>query len=237
MTMSIKLSAVTWIVEESEATPRMNVMFMMLLPMALPSDKPLSPFFAATILVTSSGSEVPTETIVSPTSVSDMPHVWAIHVALSTTRLPPRMMPATPTQIRATLLGTGMIFASSSSLFSFGSCALVSRTSETMYTVSKTRKQTPLIQLSRWLKTASKRTNVMRMFQSKSRLTICRSIRNGRMSAEQPTTTRVLKMLLPMTLERASSLLPASEAVTETLSSGSEVPSATIVKPTIKVGM
>ena len=71
----------------------------MLLPIALPKDKPLSPFLAATTLVTNSGSEVPIDTTVKPINVSLNPSIAAICFALSTVMSPPQMMHATPITI------------------------------------------------------------------------------------------------------------------------------------------
>ena len=65
-------------------------------PMALPRASPLSPFREATMLVTSSGRDVPIATIVRPISVSLRPRDAAIAEALSTTVSPPNTTAARP---------------------------------------------------------------------------------------------------------------------------------------------
>lgn len=57
--------------------PKINKILKILEPIALPKAKPLSPFFVATIEVTSSGREVPIATIVSPMKFSLTPKFLA----------------------------------------------------------------------------------------------------------------------------------------------------------------
>ena len=68
--------------------PRINRMLNRLEPMALPSASPLSPFFVATMEVTSSGREVPMAIMVSPMKFWLTPKFVAMMQALSTTRSP-----------------------------------------------------------------------------------------------------------------------------------------------------
>ena len=56
-------------------------------------------------------------------------------------------------------------------------------------------------------------------------------------NAETPTTANILKILLPITLPKDIALVPANAEVIETAASGALVPNATIVKPTIIVGI
>ena len=56
-------------------------------------------------------------------------------------------------------------------------------------------------------------------------------------NAETPTTAKMLKMLLPITFPNDIALVPANAEVIETAASGALVPNATIVKPTIMVGI
>ena len=56
-------------------------------------------------------------------------------------------------------------------------------------------------------------------------------------NAEIPITAKILKMLLPTTLPREIALVPANAEVIETAASGALVPNATMVKPTIMVGI
>ena len=65
-------------------------------PIMLPIAISLSPLRAAVIDVTSSGSDVPTATIVSPTKVWLIPKFTAISVAAFTTISPPNTTPIKP---------------------------------------------------------------------------------------------------------------------------------------------
>ena len=59
----------------------------------------------------------------------------------------------------------------------------------------------------------------------------------GEAKAHTPKIKRMLKMFEPMTLPMAMSPLPASADMKLTVSSGIEVPTATIVRPTINSGI
>ena len=63
------------------------------------------------------------------------------------------------------------------------------------------------------------------------------SINKSPSNADIPITISILNKLLPITLLTAIALLPVSEDVIETAASGALVPRATIVKPTIIVGI
>ena len=76
--------------------PRTTQILKMLLPMILPSNKSCSPLRAETIVVTSSGSEVPKATIVKEITLSLTPINFAIFEAWSTTNLLPTIIPANP---------------------------------------------------------------------------------------------------------------------------------------------
>ena len=76
--------------------PRMARTLKMLEPTTFPTAISFSPLRAAVMEVTSSGRLVPTAQIVRPTRVSLMPAFIAISFACSTTRFPPRTIPATP---------------------------------------------------------------------------------------------------------------------------------------------
>ena len=56
-------------------------------------------------------------------------------------------------------------------------------------------------------------------------------------NAETPITAKILKMLLPTTLPKDIALVPANAEVMDTAASGALVPNATMVKPTIMVGI
>ena len=83
-------------------------------PIALPSAISTSFFLAATIEVTSSGRDVPIETIVSPISVWLIPRSLAILEAASTVISPPTAIAAAPPIINRILSGTEINLISSS---------------------------------------------------------------------------------------------------------------------------
>ena len=74
------------------------------------------------------------------------------------------------------------------------------------------------------------------MAKGKSRFIMLDSTTNGLIKAQTPTISTRLKMLDPITLLKASSLLPASPAVILTAASGALVPIATIVSPIMTDG-
>ena len=71
--ISVKITLETGACPMSETEPKMREIFMMFEPTTFPRARSFSPFFAATMLVTSSGKLVPTATIVRPTKASLMP--------------------------------------------------------------------------------------------------------------------------------------------------------------------
>jgi len=68
-------------------------------------------------------------TIVSPISVCDIPKASAISVALSTTRLPPIITPASPMAIKISEVGTEWLCITTSSLVEFFLDAMAERIS------------------------------------------------------------------------------------------------------------
>ena len=99
--------------------PKINKILKILEPIALPKAKPLSPFFVATIEVTSSGREVPIATIVSPMKFSLTPKFLAIIQAWSTTCCPPKITKANPKTINRILVNRERVFVLSSFCFLF----------------------------------------------------------------------------------------------------------------------
>ena len=97
----------TFIGEMVQEAARTNRILNRFEPITLPNASSFSPFFDATMEVTSSGREVPNATIVSPTRVSVIPKEMAIALALSTTRLPPITIAASPPMIN-TMLKNGL---------------------------------------------------------------------------------------------------------------------------------
>ena len=94
ISISARASAeIGWMEEER---PRINIILKMLEPTTFPRARPLSPFLEAVTEVTSSGREVPIATMVKPINVSLRPNAVAMAQALSTTRSPPKMIPARP---------------------------------------------------------------------------------------------------------------------------------------------
>ena len=72
-----------------------------LLPIIFPNNKSCSPFFEETIVVTSSGKEVPKAIMVKDINLSLHPRNLAILEALLTTRLLPTTIPASPKRTKA----------------------------------------------------------------------------------------------------------------------------------------
>ena len=103
------------------AIPSTNSMLNILEPTTLPTARSFSPFFDATMDVTSSGSDVPKATIVSPISVSVIPSERAISVALSTTKSPPSAIAVSPAIMKKRHFGTDILLPVSESSFSSSS--------------------------------------------------------------------------------------------------------------------
>ncbi|MEZ4963960.1 MAG: hypothetical protein R2791_01855 [Saprospiraceae bacterium] len=61
--------------------------------------------------------------------------------------------------------------------------------------------------------------------------TVFRCTPSGRIKAARPRIRQIFIILLPITLPSATSALPELAAMTETISSGDEVPKATTVRP------
>ena len=90
-------------------------MLKMLEPTAFPIAISTSFFLAATIEVTSSGSEVPMDTMVRPTRVWLIPSLIAILLAVSTVRSPPNAMAPAPTMRKRMLFAYDSSFVSQDS--------------------------------------------------------------------------------------------------------------------------
>ena len=80
----------------SAVVPATNNILNILLPTMLPIARSALPLYAAVTDVTSSGSEVPSATIVSPMTLSLIPNALAIAVAPSTARSLPNTIAAIP---------------------------------------------------------------------------------------------------------------------------------------------
>ena len=78
---------------------------------------------------------------------------------------------------------------------------------------------------------------MIRIFTGISRFKISLFVLKPEINAQIPTTTSPLKMLEPITLLTAISLLPASAALMLTEASGALVPMATIVRPIMTLGI
>ena len=120
--MSTKFIAVTPTDEIAADSPSTKRMFERFEPTTFPIARSASPLEAATADVTSSGSDVPIATIVSPTNVSDIPAARARLFALSTTTCPPTAMAIAPPTMKIALFLFESIITSSvpsSSVLSF----------------------------------------------------------------------------------------------------------------------
>ena len=98
--------------------PNTTQVLNILLPIILPISNSCSPFLDDTIVVTSSGRDVPRAIIVMAIIRSLSPKTVAIALALFTTRSLPRIIPARPitTNIREVV---SLYLGNSSSFFSF----------------------------------------------------------------------------------------------------------------------
>ena len=161
-----------------------------------------------------------------------MPKAAAMSQAESTTRSPPIIIAARPPTIYIMLFKGDIAFTSSPSSRFF----LASKTSTAIYAAIPPNSRIPsapdifisVIIMS--VATAAPRLHQM------SRLKITFSVFIGHIIAETPTTIRRLKILEPITLLNAISLLPESPAEMLTAASGALVPMATMVKPIITDG-
>ena len=86
--------------ENATGRARTKQMLKILLPTILPIKRSLSPFFAAVIVVMSSGREVPSATMEREMILSEMPIAVAIVEAELTTSSLPRTTPARPRMIK-----------------------------------------------------------------------------------------------------------------------------------------
>ena len=82
------------------ATPTMSNVLKMLLPTTLPTAKSEVPFNADTMLMHSSGMEVPRATMVRPMTISGMFSRWAMATAPSVKRSAPHSTKTMPTMIK-----------------------------------------------------------------------------------------------------------------------------------------
>lgn len=82
-------------------TPRTMQMLKMFEPRMLPRTSSVSPFLAATIVVTSSGRDVPRAMTLRAITRSEMPILLAILVAESTTKLEPTIIPTRPRAVNS----------------------------------------------------------------------------------------------------------------------------------------
>ena len=83
----------------NDAIPKINNILKIFDPIIFPRAISLSPFLAATILVTSSGRLVPRAIMVSPIKFALKPKLDAIEEAESTTTSPPYITPKSPSSI------------------------------------------------------------------------------------------------------------------------------------------
>ena len=109
-------------------------------------------------------------------------------------------------------------------------------TIEIRYAVIPIRRRIPSRRLSTPFASMMHKIKVIRILSGRSRFKMSLLVEKAAIKAHMPTTTSPLKMLDPMTLLRAISLLPLSAALMLTEASGALVPMATIVSPMITLG-
>ncbi len=94
-----KLSGVT-VPKIATGMPRTTQILKMFEPRILPRTRPVSPFRAATTVVTSSGREVPRAITVKAITRSETPTRVAISEAESTTKFEPKIIPRRPIRVK-----------------------------------------------------------------------------------------------------------------------------------------
>ena len=234
----------------ADEIPRTIRILKILDPTAFPTAISTSFFLAATTEVTSSGSEVPIDTMVSPTRVWLIPSSIAILLAVSTVRSPPKAIAAAPTIRKRILLpyDSSFILSHSStpsiSIFCPAARAFIAlRTIVKIYPANTIRKITPsacpsvipALSPSPEIPSTS-RNSAQPKDKGISLTTVAFWTIIGVRIEQTPITNIRLKILDPTTLLTASSLFCTREAVTLTAVSGSEVPIATIVRPMMMGG-
>ncbi|CQR22840.1 Uncharacterised protein [Yersinia enterocolitica] len=211
----------------------------MILPTAISS----SPFNAPAMNVANSGKLVPMAITVSPMTSSLTPATLAITVALSIIILADsgKIMKASTSHNNATvlLLSCGNSANCSRVKISFP-CEWARRAIFSIRTINAAAaksKITPSPRL-RWLSASKKPHNtVTTNIKGNSRRKISERTVSGRIRAAPPTISKRLVILEPNTLPTAISVWLFSAAVTDTISSGSEVPMPTMVIPIMSGGI
>ena len=161
------------------------------------------------------------------------PNDTAIWLALFTTRLPPKITATSPPAIKIRDLYKGMLFSS-------GQLLLVFKAEKIIFTMQKIipeRSRIPSSLLSLPSAIITQRIAVIRILTGISRFRISRFVLKPAINAQIPTTISPLKILEPIILLTAISLLPASAALMLTEASGALVPMATIVRPMMTLGI
>jgi len=208
----------------------------MLEPITLPSAMSLWPLAAATTEEASSGSEVPTATMVSPISSSDMPHARANAIAACTHRSEPAISRPSPPTMNSTVVQAAWVGCEAPA--SSSRTAADSRRDCWSMKSRKPRKAPSINSPSQRVMPPSSASSHS---SPEAPSMIGTSMRNMRMrttsgatSAEMPRMSPTLAMLLPTTLPIAMSVVPRTAADRLTASSGVEVPKPTITRPTTK---
>ena len=194
--------------------------------MTLPMAMSLLPFFADTMLVANSGSEVPPATMVRPITASDTPRVEAINEALSTNRFEPKMRHTKPTTSSSVALprGAAVVFASVPLFLPYFTVTNINTANRMKSNAASSRSMPPSRQKMSIKSDANTANGI-------SRRTLDRFTMMGATSAEQPTMSSVFSVFDPTTLPTARSGVPFRADTILTHSSGIEVPIATMVKP------
>ncbi|MNI37412.1 hypothetical protein D3C73_915010 [compost metagenome] len=182
--------------------------------------------------VASSGREVLTATTVRPMIRSDSPRSVATDTAAPSSRWPAYTSMARPQTIISRLLSQEASGPSCGIDCGRAECCDW-RSSKPRYNASAVSRKTPSVRVSSSFHANRNTSRLAPIINGMSRRTSCRDTRNGMISADNPRVTRMLKMLLPITLLTAMSTFCARVACRLTAICGALLPRATMVRPMI----
>ena len=210
-------------------------------PSTLPRASDARPLNIATRLDANSGSDVPPATSVMAIVDLGTPHANAMLDALSIKRSPPHIRPPSPSIIHTGIRhrGIGLLASSSTSAVAgVDSCVFLSaRMVNTTITIYPNSSKHPSIRdMSLFVSVVATRASVAAMHIGISRRMLVLVNMMGEKSAHTPSMASTLNMFDPTIFPIAIALSPFSAEIKLTVSSGIDVPIATIVSPTINSG-
>ncbi|MNY15525.1 hypothetical protein D3C86_1487440 [compost metagenome] len=195
----------------SAVTPSTPRRLNRLLPITLPTAISRSPRNAAINEVASSGREVLTATMVKPMIRSDKPRSVA-----TTTAAPSNKCPAYTSIPSPATISSRLVIHGASPAWSWLDTGRTEcrdwRSNKARYRSNAANRITPSARVNSSFHASTNTSRLAPIISGMSRRTNCLETRSGIISAESPRVTRMLKMLLPITLPTAMSALWASVA-------------------------